>query len=68
MHIENAIKITVKDRRECLFEICDKPIGFTKRDSYNNLKKRKKDLVLFATHLRKKTLGLLKLMNTMNYF
>ena len=57
MHIENAIKMTVRDRRECLFKNFYKPKGFTKRDSYNTSKKGKKDVVLFATHLRKKNSG-----------
>lgn len=67
MNIGNVMKMKVKDLREFTFENYHKRIGFTKEDSYHSLKrKKKKDLVLFATNLTKEML--IKLEDSMNYF
>ena len=55
---------------EFVFENYYRQIVFTTEDSHYLLKKvkKKKDLVLLATNLTKKTLTLPELKNAMNYF
>ena len=56
--------------REFVFKNYNRQIVFTTEDSHYLLKKvkKKKDLVLLATNLTKKTLTLPELKNAMNYF
>ena len=61
------MKMKMKDLREFTFENYHKRKGFTKEGSYHSLKrKKKKDLVLFTTHLTNEML--IKLEDSMNYF
>ena len=55
---------------EFVFKNYYRQIVFTTKDSHYLLKKvkKKKDLVLLATNLTKKTLTLPELKNAMNYF